>query len=99
MKIVVCVKSVPDTEAHIRVGEDGKHIETGEFDYVISPVDEIAVEEALRIKEAKGDGEVIILSLGPESTGPTIRKALAMGADSGVFIKTDACSFINAKSP
>lgn len=90
MKIVVCVKGVPDTEASISVGGDGKHISTDGFEYVISPYDEMAVEEALRIKEAKGDGEVVILSLGPDYATGIIRKALAMGADRGLHVKTDA---------
>ncbi len=58
MKIVVCVKQVPDTEARIQIAPDGKGIAEGELNWIVSPFDEFAIEEALRIKEKKG-GEVV----------------------------------------
>jgi electron transfer flavoprotein beta subunit len=88
MKIGVCVKRVPDTETRVKVGPDGKHIDETGVQWVVNPYDEIAVEQALQIKEAQGQGEVVVVSLGPAgTTEPVMRKALAMGADRGVFIK------------
>lgn len=88
MKIGVCVKRVPDTETRIKVGPDGKHIDETGVQWVVNPYDEIAIEQALQIKEAQGEGEVVVVSLGPEgTTEPVMRKALAMGVDRGVFIK------------
>ena len=90
MKIVVCLKRVPDTEARIKVAADGKGIDTAGIKYVISPYDEFALETALRLKEAKGEGEVIVLSLGEASSGEELRRALAMGADRAVLLKGQA---------
>jgi electron transfer flavoprotein beta subunit len=84
MKIVVCVKQVPDTEARIRVA-DGKVVET-DVNWIVSPYDEYALEEALKIKEARG-GEVVLLSLGPDRVTSALRSGLAMGADSAVHLK------------
>ncbi|HEC32330.1 MAG TPA: electron transfer flavoprotein subunit beta, partial [Deltaproteobacteria bacterium] len=89
MNIVVCMKQVPDTETKVRIGADGKTIDPTDVNYVINPYDEFAIEEALRIKEKLGEGEVTILSLGPERATTAIRSALAMGADKGVLLKTD----------
>ena len=87
MKIVVCIKRVPDTEARIKIGGDGTSIDTAGVKYVISPYDEFAIETALRIKEAKGAGEVIAISLGESSSAEQLRSALAMGADRAVLLK------------
>lgn len=89
MKIVVCMKQVPDTETKVRIGPDGKTIDPTDVNYVVNPYDEYAVEEALKIKEEKGDGEVTILTLGPDRAIKAIRTALAMGADKAVHLKTD----------
>lgn len=86
MKIAVCVSHVPDTAAKINVGSDGKSIDTNGVSFIINPYDEFAVEEALKTKENLG-GEVVIISLGGDEVKETIRKALAMGADSGVLLK------------
>jgi electron transfer flavoprotein beta subunit len=85
MDIVVLVKQVPDTEAMVQIAGDGKSIKTDDIKWIMNPYDEIAVEEALRIKEAQG-GSVTILSLGPQKAQETIRTALAMGADKGIHI-------------
>ena len=85
MEIVVLVKQVPDTEALVEIAGDGKSIKTEDLKWIMNPYDEIAVEEALRIKEAHG-GSVTILSLGPPKAQETIRTALAMGADKGIHI-------------
>ncbi len=90
MKIAVCVSHVPDTAARIKVGSDEKAIDPAGITYVINPYDEYAVEEALKSKEMLGDdSEVIVISLGGDKNKETIKKALAMGADSGVLLKDE----------
>jgi electron transfer flavoprotein beta subunit len=90
VKIAVCVKRVPDTETRIKVAAGGKAIDEAGVKFILNPYDEFAVEEALRRREAAGGGEVVVLSLGPEVAQETIRTALAMGADRGVLLKSDA---------
>ena len=89
MKIVVCVSHVPDTATRIKIGSDGKTIDPAGVTYIINPYDEYAVEEALKIKEKISTGEVIAITLGGENNKETVRKALAMGADSGIILKDD----------
>ncbi len=89
MKIVVCVKQVPDTETKVVIGGDGLSIDPTDVKYVMNPYDEFAVEEALKLKEAAGEGEVIVLTLGSEEAQPVMRTAMAMGADSGILLKAD----------
>jgi electron transfer flavoprotein beta subunit len=86
MKTVVCVKQVPDTEARIRIAADGKGIAEGDVNWIVSPYDEFAIEEALRIKEKKG-GEVVLVALGPDRAQSALRSGLAMGADSALHLK------------
>ncbi len=88
MKIAVCVSHVPDTAAKINIGAEGKTIDQNGVTYVVNPYDEFAIEEALKTKEANG-GEVVVISLGGEANKETLRKALAMGADSAVLLKDD----------
>jgi electron transfer flavoprotein beta subunit len=88
MKIAVCVNHVPDTATKIKIGADGKNIDPAGVQYIINPYDEFAVEEALKTKDKSG-GEVVVISLGTDANKDTIRKALAMGADSGVLLKSD----------
>ena len=88
MKIAVCVSHVPDTAAKVNIGPDGKSIDPNGVTYVVNPYDEFAIEEALKIKESDG-GEVIAISVGPDANKETLRKALAMGADSAVLLKVD----------
>ena len=78
MDIVVLVKQVPDTESLVQIADDGVSIKTQDIKWIMNPYDELAVEEALQIKEAQG-GTVTILSLGPEKAIEAIRTALAMG--------------------
>jgi electron transfer flavoprotein beta subunit len=85
MKIVVCVKQVPDTETRVKIAPDGASIQESDVNWIVSPYDELAVEEALRIKEAKG-GEVVLVSLGPERAQSALRNGLAMGADSALHL-------------
>jgi electron transfer flavoprotein beta subunit len=89
MKIVVCISHVPDTATKINIGSDGKTIDSSGVTYVINPYDEFAVEEALKTKEAVG-GEVVVISLGSDANKESIKKALAMGVDSGVLLKDDS---------
>ena len=89
MKIVVCVKQVPDTETRIKIGADGRSIDTAEVEWVVNPYDEYAVEEALQIKERTGEGEVVIVSVGEERAATAIRSCLAMGADRGILLKSE----------
>jgi electron transfer flavoprotein beta subunit len=88
VNIVVCVKQVPDTEARIRISEDKKSIDESEINFILNPYDEFAVEEALKLKEAN-EGEVTIISLGPDRISAAIRNALAMGADKAIHVKSD----------
>ena len=90
MKILVPVKRVVDYNIKIRLKADGSGVELANVKMSINPFDEIAVEEALRQKEAGKASEVVIVSIGPAQASETIRTALAMGADRGVLIKTDA---------
>jgi electron transfer flavoprotein beta subunit len=89
MNSVVCIKQVPDTETRIKIGPDGRSIDPSEVEWVVNPYDEYAVEEALKLKEKDGQGEVIIVSLGGEKAATAIRSCLAMGADRGVLIKSE----------
>ena len=86
MNVIVCVKRVPDTEARIRVDSSGMAIDKAGIKYDLSPYDAFAVEAALRVKEAAGEGEVTLLTLGDSSTQETLRKGLAMGADRAVLL-------------
>lgn len=90
MNIVVCVKRTPDTETKVRVGESGTAIDPNGVKFIISPYDEFAIEAALQMKETKGDGEVVLLSLGGEETQETLRQGLAMGADRAVLLTGDS---------
>jgi electron transfer flavoprotein beta subunit len=87
MKIAVCVKQVPDTETRIRVGADGRSIAENDVNWIVSPYDEFAIEEALRIKEKQGGGEVVLVTLGPDRVQSALRNGLAMGADSAIHLK------------
>lgn len=86
MKIVVCVKQVPDTETRVRIAPEGNAIVEGDVNWIVSPYDEFAIEEALKIKEARG-GDVVLVGLGPERVQTALRTGLAMGADSAVHLK------------
>src|SRR2546430_15697198 len=98
MKIIVCVKQVPDTESRIRIAPDGKGIAEGDLNWIVSPYDEFAVEEALRIKEKQG-GEVVLVSLGPERASSALRSGLAMGADAAVHPKDPAFERLGPPGP
>lgn len=89
MKILVTVKRVPDPETTIRVKPDGSGIVTDNIKYVINPFDEIAIEEALRIKEKLGGSEVVLASIGTKVVSEQLRTGLAMGADRALLVLCD----------
>jgi electron transfer flavoprotein beta subunit len=89
MKILVPVKRVVDYNIKIRLRSDGSGVELANVKMSMNPFDEIAVEEALRHKEAGKASEVVIVSIGPAQASETIRTGLAMGADRGILIKVD----------
>jgi electron transfer flavoprotein beta subunit len=90
MKIVVCIKQVPDTATQVKIAGGGKAIETAGITWIVSPYDEFAVEEALRIKEKRGQGEVVAVSLGPDRVKEALRSCLAMGCDRAVHLNDPA---------
>ena len=90
MKILVPVKRVVDYNVKIRVKPDGSGVELANVKMSMNPFDEIAVEEAIRLKEKGAATEIVVVSIGPQGAAETIRTALAMGADRGIHVKTDA---------
>jgi len=89
MKVLVAVKRVVDYNVKIRVKADGTGVDLNNVKISMNPFDEIAVEEAIRLKEAGSADEVIAISIGVQQCQETIRTALAMGADRGILVKTD----------
>ena len=89
MKIIVPIKRVVDYNVKIRVKSDNSGVELDNVKMSMNPFDEIAVEEAIRLKEAGIAEEIVALSIGPQQAQETIRTALAMGADRGILIKSD----------
>jgi electron transfer flavoprotein beta subunit len=90
MKLLVPVKRVVDYNVKIRVKGDGSGVDLANVKMSMNPFDEIAVEEAVRLKEQGKATEVVAVSIGPQQSAETIRTALAMGADRGILVKTDA---------
>ncbi len=86
MKIVVCVKYVPDTAIKVKIASNGKDVDLTDITLVVNPYDEFAVEEALKIKEKLG-GEVVVVGAGSESATAGLRTCLAMGADSAILVQ------------
>ena len=89
MKVLVPIKRVVDYNVKIRVKSDNSGVELANVKMSMNPFDEIAVEEAIRLKESGTISEIIVLSVGPQQSQETIRTALAMGADRGILVKTD----------
>ena len=89
MKVLVPVKRVVDYNVKVRVKSDGSGVELANVKMSMNPFDEIAVEEALRLKEAGKATEVVVVSIGPAQAAETIRTGLAMGADRGILVKAD----------
>jgi electron transfer flavoprotein beta subunit len=90
MKLLVCVKRVVDFNVKIRVKPDGSGVELANVKMAMNPFDEIAVEEAVRLKEQGKASEIVAVSIGPAQAAETLRTALAMGADRGLLVKTEA---------
>src|SRR5882724_8317462 len=90
MKVLVPVKRVVDYNVKVRVKSDGTGVELANVKMSMNPFDEIGVEEALRLKEAGKATEVVVVSIGPAQAAETLRTGLAMGADRGLLVKTDA---------
>ena len=93
MKIAVCVKRVPDMDVRFRIAADGASVDDAGVKFDLNDFDAWAVEAALQLKEKAGQGEVVVLSLGPNSVQETIRKALSMGADRGIHLQADRIPF------
>ena len=90
MNILVCIKQVPATEAKIKANSSRLDIERQDLSYVVNPYDEFGVEEALRIKEKIGEGEVTVVSMGDEKVPEALRACLAMGADKALHLMDPA---------
>jgi electron transfer flavoprotein beta subunit len=88
VKILVCVKEVPDTEAYIKIASDQKSIDESDITFIMNPYDEYAVEEALKIQENSG-GETTAICMGSERANEILRSAVAMGIENPVRIKCD----------
>ena len=89
MKVTVCVKRVPSTVTRIKIAADGTSIDESGVKYELNPYDEFAVEEALRQVEAAGEGEVTVITLGPDAASKVLRDCLAMGAAKAVHLVQD----------
>ena len=89
MKILVTVKRVPDPETIIKIAPDGASVSTDNVKWVINPFDEIAIEEALRIKEKVAGSEVVLVSIGQKTAQEQLRTGLAMGADRAILVLAD----------
>lgn len=89
MKVLVCVKRVVDYNTRIQVKSDGSGVQLDGVKFSMNPFDEIAVEEAVRLKEAGVASEVVVVSIGGDKSQDTLRSGLAMGADAAVLIKTE----------
>jgi electron transfer flavoprotein beta subunit len=86
---VVCISHVPDTESRIKIAAGGKKIDEAGLKFIVSPYDEFALEEAIRLKDAKG-GDVTVLTFGPDRAQQALREALARGATKAMHVKGEA---------
>jgi len=92
VKIIVCMKQVPDTEANIKIGADEKSISEAGIKFIINPFDEFAIEEAIKLKEAGKAESITAISWGPERVTEALKTAVAMGVDDVLLLKTDTSS-------
>src|SRR5512139_3691848 len=90
MKVMVAVKRVVDFNVKVRVKSDGTGVETANVKMSMNPFDEIAIEEAVRLKEAGAATEIVAVSIGPTQCQETLRTALAIGADRAILVETAA---------
>jgi len=95
MKIIVCIKQVPERDAQVRISSSGKWIEESDILFAMNESDAYALEQALQLKEKNG-GEVVVLSAGPERAGTTVREALAKGADRAIQVESDNLNQLDA---
>jgi len=86
---VVCVKQVPDTETRVKLAADGRNLDPAGVTWVLNPYDEYAAEQALRVREQQGEGEVVAISVGGAGVQTTLRNVLALGADRAVHLKSE----------
>jgi electron transfer flavoprotein beta subunit len=86
---VVCVKQVPDTETRVKVAADGRNLDPAGVTWVLNPYDEYAVEQALRVRDQQGGGEVVAVSVGGPGVLSALRNVLALGADRAIHLRTD----------
>jgi electron transfer flavoprotein beta subunit len=93
---LVAIAYVPDTETKIAIAADGKSIDEANIKWIVSPYDEYALEEALKIREAKGAGTVTVVAVGPERAKTGLRECLARGADDAVWIDSGSSRYIDA---
>jgi len=96
MKILVCIKQIPDMESKFKVSSDGAWYDTADLAWRMNEYDEYAVEQAVQLKEQVGDADLTVLSIGPERVKEMIKKALAMGGDRGLHVNDDTA---HAKDP
>jgi electron transfer flavoprotein beta subunit len=96
MSSLVCIVYVPDTETRIKIAPDGKSIDEADVKWIVSPYDEFALEEALRIKEAKGAGTVTVMTVGPERSKTGLRECLARGADDAIWVDSGNLRYLDA---
>ena len=94
MKILVCVKQVPESDGSFIINDSGEWIDTGAFSWRMNRFDETALEEALSIKDRHKSVEIDVLSIGSENTKEVIRRALGMGADTGIHILHDSGGYV-----
>jgi len=86
---VVCVKQVPDTETRVKLAADGRNLDPAGVTWILNPYDEYAAEQALRVREQQGGGEVVAISVGGAGVQTTLRNVLALGADRAVHLKSE----------
>jgi len=96
VKIIVCVKQVPDTETKVKVAADGKSLDESAVNFVVNPYDEFAIEEAIRWKEKYG-GETTAITLGPSGAAAALRTALAMGIDKAIHLVADNTRMLDSR--
>lgn len=92
MKILVCIKQVPDMESKFKVAADGRWYDTADLAWRMNEYDEFAVEQAVLVKEQVGDVDITVMSIGPDKVKEAIKKALAMGCDRGVHVADNQVS-------
>ena len=92
MKILVCIKQVPDMESKFKIDAAGTWYDNADLAWRLNEYDEYAVEQAVRLKEQLGEGDITVLSIGPDKVKEAMKKALAMGCDRGVQVSDEAVS-------